>query len=43
MKKETYKAQQPFAGEKKPSMLRCCVKANWKPGFITSTTTPAAC
>ena len=25
MKKETYKAQQPFAGEKKPSMLRRCV------------------
>lgn len=25
MKKETYKAQKPFAGEKKPSMLRRCV------------------
>ena len=25
MKRETYKAQQPFAGEKKPSMLRRCV------------------
>ena len=25
MKKETYKSQQPFAGEKKPSMLRRCV------------------
>ena len=25
MKKETYKAQQPFAGEKKPSMFRRCV------------------
>jgi len=25
MKKETYKAQRPFAGEKKPSMLRRCV------------------
>ena len=25
MRKETYKAQQPFAGEKKPSMLRRCV------------------
>ncbi len=25
MKKETYKAQQPFAGEKKPSMMRRCV------------------
>ena len=25
MKKETYEAQKAFAGEKKPSMLRCCV------------------
>lgn len=25
MKKETYKAQKAFAGEKKPSMLRRCV------------------
>ena len=25
MKKETYEAQKPFAGEKKPSMLRRCV------------------
>ena len=25
MKKETFEAQKAFAGEKKPSMLRCCV------------------
>ena len=25
MKREVYVSQKPFAGEKKPSMLRCCV------------------
>ena len=35
MKKETYQAQKPFAGEKKPSMLRRCVGHDYQAGRYT--------